>query len=377
MTKILGILLVCFFTLSGCGIYKNYSRDTNESHVPNNIEQAQSIAHSLPVNNIGNTNNGGSFFLQEDILYGRIAPATDGFGFFNLSRQSVGNKDVHVIVSGYDVSNVVVYGQYIYYRNTPIVLPYFQSDYFNKGIGAAYRVNISTEEVSQLTEELVSAFYIYENKIFYQVGTYEVAGDGISYNKKTQIFSAELDGGDKQLEYTYNNGENPVSGLFSIYEGKIFLVTESGPVTVSLETEEVTDYSEMLNEQAGEICSVSKLVPIHDDMYILAQQTINAFSKPRAIYKINMSTNKVTQISASPTYDFTSDESYLYICDATGLKQCSLEGELIKTITSNVEFYSSPQIVGTDIYFLDEHNRGGTTIFYKVSTLTGEQERIG
>lgn len=320
--------------------------------------------NKIPINNIGNTNNGGALFEEKGVLYGRIIPATDGSGYFNLSSKKNDGSET-IIETGHDVSNVVVYNNTIFYRDTDIVIPFFQVNYLDFDSGAIYAINIQGGDAVRITGELVDNFYIYNNKIFFQVGEIKESNSG-DHSYITNIYCCSLDGEDKQHLYSYVSQE-PSAGLFSIYSDSIYLPVESNVIRYNLSTHQESACIHMVPGDL-KIVKVLSAVPIKNEVFVDVQISGNFNGMQSRLGKVDIA-GRLTIISQENLQGFTSDENYIYYVANGKLNLFNLKHQKIERIDRSVS--GLPIIIGNEIFYLDIHNHGGTAEFRRISTDRG------
>lgn len=326
------------------------------------------ITQVIPINNIGNTLNGGSFFMDSDTLYGRIIPSHPEYnihGYFNLSSQKFGQADANVLDFNNDVSNVVVYDKTIYFTNTAPQGTPIKTNNSECSLGYICSINLDTGNYVRITDKPVYCFYIYNDKLFYQTRTYP---DKDYLSIQTNIYCCTLEGKNENLVYAYLELNSPVTGLFSVYGGKIYIPIATGILQYIIDTKEVYSFTNILSDDQWQ---VNKVLPIQNTLLVGLEIPFTSY---RCLCSLDMETDKVDIVSSSICDNFTSDNRYIYFFENSELYKYDFYSKTRNLIAQNPDFLFAfyPEIIGDEIYFFQTQARGGYGYFRKIFLQTGE-----
>jgi len=328
----------------------------------------------IPINNIGNTLNGGSFFEDDNTLYGRIAPNCSIYSsqnHFSLSSKKIGQTDIMVLDSVNDPSNVIIHNETIYYRNTVSheMFPQDEDSEYSYSCGYIYGINLDTGSYCRITDKEVYVFYIYDEKIYYQAKS---SIDKKSLNTQVDIYCCSLNGENESLIYTYSESDSTVSGLFSIYNQKIYIPLTSGILQYTVDTKNTVFFP---NTLFGTHWQVVKVLPIQDTLFVGLSKVSTS---SRCFCSLDIETGEVRVISDVTCDNYTGDNRNIYFFENCKLYRYDFSGNIYTLIADHPDFLFAfdPEIIGDEIYFFQTQVRGGYGRFCKISLQTGELTNV-
>lgn len=346
------ILVVIVFSLVW---FARANRKTHDAVSLTNSEVADlAIQKEMPINNIGNTNNGGSFFYQNSTLYGRLLPNTEGSGYFYLAKED--DKGTHILYDDGDASNIVVYEGFLYFINSVDNILYDNPcRHYNGGI---WRIELSSGKTQELTSDSVVCFYIFQDAIFYQSG---VQSNG---ELSTSIYKMDLNGENCVGVYNYSGGD-ALSCLFSIYGDAIYYATESGDIVKqSLDGGRIRNFSPVVKRKYPNIIRILDMIPYNNYIFFRAVTWTENGNKTM-LYRLDMDCEEVVVFFEGQVTGFTMENDAVYLSSPDGIYLLFVESGVSTKLVDGI--YSNPEIVNKKIFALIQYNHGGETSFESIN----------
>jgi hypothetical protein len=364
--------LLCFVNIS-CSAIQDSERDknslrttpdypiNNNSSAIRNSERDKNSPQTMPdypINNIGNTNNYGGHFIDNNILYSRVRTEPySSAGYAYLAKQELTSTDVTALDSSTDAGNIVVYGNYVYYRDVYWNNPYANSLLKGNDSGSIYRINIETGIKERVTEELVSCFYIYNDNIYFQVGDYDGgnAFGKVHTNYRSRLMKTSLDGKQCETIYASKQGES-ITSLFCIYKNELFFIINYTEITIlSLATNESRTIS--LSDYNQDIINAMMLAPIEDSIYFAGVTAVTESVTTFYLYKFDIVRPAVSKVIDERIKIFTTDYKQLYICTDNDIVTVNIADNVIEHHAYDTTFplYTSAEILNDKLYLYDEY----------------------
>jgi len=302
---------------------------------------------SLNLNQITNLLNGGEFFKYNDTIYGNFSLADYGFqlsSFHSEDGASALDFDPNMWIS-----NIIIVDNYIYYKDFPEngVMSSLRTPR-----GSIYRINLDGGESERLTEEIVSAFYIYDASIYYETTNFKNrASTQTPPEYETRIYKIPLSGGEKECILEISGRS---FGVFTLFDDKVYVSYHDGVLATKDLTNGNIEYITIKNE-AYPIEGILHLIPIGEELYFIGRITEldekwDTLRTNANLYRYNLADGELVKLSEEFTSRFSYQDGKLYFASdlwtlyafdiATGetTQIAELQGWNIKGIIDNYAF---------------------------------------
>lgn len=249
-----------------------------------------------------NLANGGRFCFEENKIYGPFGNNGE------LSAYDLSNNQITPISNDTDFSNLIVHEETILF------------------LCNGQLMKICHGERSLLSEGPIPCFRVQGDKIYY-----------LTEDEKGQKIIVELnvDETKQRTIFTYF-GTIPSSGAFTLGDNAIyFFVGEIGILKIDIDSGEVKDLSNYI-EQIEQI-GIIRMGSYQDgNLYFLGEVFYDLFRRPSFLYKLDLTSGELVQLTDNNTTKYTLDLDSIYFSSGGGIFKMDKETSSAVLLEENI-----------------------------------------